>query len=119
MIIEQIVLLIYIFFFSTVDSCTTTAYMPMYSFLCQQGRYAILHVNYRGSTGFGKAALESITGKIGSQDVEDVKLLTEAALERNQLLLDSDRVGTFNEKYDLSLITIMHNLKNSPLLLAN
>jgi len=74
-------------------SCSTTAYMPMYSFLCQQGRYAILHVNYRGSTGFGKGALNSITGNIGSQDVEDVKLLTEAALERNKQTLDSDRVG--------------------------
>ena len=53
--------------------------MPMYSFLCQHGHYAILHVNYRGSTGFGRKALESLTGKIGSQDVDDVKLLTEAA----------------------------------------
>jgi acylaminoacyl-peptidase len=70
----------------------------MYSFLCQQGGYAVLHVNYRGSTGFGKSALESLTGKIGSQDVEDVKLLTEAALERYPHILDSDRVGMFHSQ---------------------
>ena len=71
--------------------------MPVYSFLCEHGRYAILHVNYRGSTGFGKSALESRAGKIGSQDVEDVKLLTEATLQRNAHLLDADRVGVCNK----------------------
>ena len=31
----------------------------------------MLSVNYRGSTGFGKALLDSLPGNIGSQDVDD------------------------------------------------
>jgi acylaminoacyl-peptidase len=52
-------------------SCTPTTYMPAYAFLCASG-YAILHVNYRGSTGFGQRAVESLPGNIGDIDVKDI-----------------------------------------------
>ena len=38
-------------------------------------------VNYRGSAGFGDASLESLLGKIGVQDVEDVHRAALKALE--------------------------------------
>ncbi|KAL7525817.1 hypothetical protein ACHAWF_001516, partial [Thalassiosira exigua] len=38
-------------------TCMSTSYMPSYVFLCRWG-YVVLHVNFRGSTGFGQDALE-------------------------------------------------------------
>lgn len=35
-------------------------------------------VNYRGSTGFGQDSILSLIGQIGSQDVKDVQVLTDA-----------------------------------------
>ena len=40
------------------------------AFLVSRG-FAVLSVNYRGSTGFGKALLDSLPGNIGTQDVDD------------------------------------------------
>lgn len=60
--------------------------------MCQHGGYAILHCNYRGSSGFGQNALESLAGTAGSLDVEDVVHLTKHALASNDAL-DSSRVG--------------------------
>jgi len=74
-------------------SCTTTGYTPSYAFLCEHGKYAVLHVNYRGSSGFGQSALESLAGNAGSQDVDDVVHLTERVLFSFSDILDSSRVG--------------------------
>jgi acylaminoacyl-peptidase len=62
-----------------------------YGFLCKQGGYAILHVNFRGSTGFGQSALQSLAGKAGSLDVLDVVAATHAAIKMGRI--DPDRVG--------------------------
>ena len=35
--------------------------------------YSVLLVNYRGSTGYGQALVESLFGKVGRQEVDDVK----------------------------------------------
>ena len=72
-------------------TCMSTTFFPNYGFLCKHGRYAILHVNFRGSTGFGQAALESLAGNAGSLDVLDVVAATRAAIDLG--VVDSDRIG--------------------------
>ncbi|GJP44976.1 hypothetical protein CLOM_g4369 [Closterium sp. NIES-68] len=50
---------------------STTNFVMPYAYLCALG-YAVLHVNYRGSLGFGEEALQSLPKHIGRQDVSDV-----------------------------------------------
>ena len=69
-----------------------TAFVPSYALLATQG-YAVLHVNFRGSTGFGSAALESLPGRVGTQDVADVLAATKTALALEPEALDPARVG--------------------------
>jgi len=52
-------------------SVSLTSYSKSVAFLSSLG-YSLLIVNYRGSLGFGEDALQSLPGKIGSQDVNDV-----------------------------------------------
>ncbi|XP_050219086.1 acylamino-acid-releasing enzyme-like isoform X2 [Mercurialis annua] len=52
-------------------SVTLSNFSKNLAFLSSIG-YNLLIVNYRGSLGFGEEALQSILGKIGSQDVNDV-----------------------------------------------
>lgn len=42
--------------------------------------YSLLIVNYRGSIGYGEEALQSLLGKIGSQDVNDVLTAVDHAI---------------------------------------
>ncbi|TSN76509.1 Acylamino-acid-releasing enzyme [Bagarius yarrelli] len=51
-----------------------------------------IHVNYRGSTGFGQDGIESLLGNIGSQDVKDVQRAVQHVLHNNKTL-DPDRVA--------------------------
>lgn len=70
-----------------------TAFVPAYAFLCATQGFAVLHVNFRGSTGFGTTALESLPGRVGAQDVGDVLAATKAALALEPDALDPTRVG--------------------------
>lgn len=54
--------------------------------------FAVLMVNYRGSTGFGQDAIESLLGNVGSQDVKDVHRAVLCTLQ-NETTLDPDRVA--------------------------
>ena len=50
-------------------SCMTTSYVASYTFLCLHLGAAVLHVNYRGSTGFGQDSIDSLLGKILSRSL--------------------------------------------------
>ncbi|XP_049609546.1 S9 family peptidase [Syngnathus scovelli] len=54
--------------------------------------FAVLMVNYRGSTGFGQDNILSLIGHIGSQDVKDVQRAVLAALQ-SHTTLDPNRVA--------------------------
>uniref|UniRef100_A0A665T5B3 acylaminoacyl-peptidase n=1 Tax=Echeneis naucrates TaxID=173247 RepID=A0A665T5B3_ECHNA len=54
--------------------------------------FAVLMVNYRGSTGFGQDSILSLIGQIGSQDVKDVQTAVLTALQ-NDLTLDPKRLA--------------------------
>ncbi|GMH64753.1 hypothetical protein TrRE_jg11191, partial [Triparma retinervis] len=71
-------------------SMTHAGYIPSYQFLASLG-YAVLHVNYRGSVGFGEKYLKSLPGRCGEFDVEDVREATRLAVEKHGL--DPDRIG--------------------------
>ncbi|MFP4590985.1 MAG: S9 family peptidase [Halobacteriales archaeon] len=65
--------------------------------LAAQG-YSVLQVNYRGSTGRGRAFVEALIGDWGGAEQGDVAVATEAALERFDWL-DADRVAVFGGSY--------------------
>ncbi|KAM4570719.1 acylamino-acid-releasing enzyme [Fundulus diaphanus] len=48
--------------------------------------FAVLMVNYRGSTGFGQDSIMSLIGQIGSQDVKDVQRAVMTALQSDKTL---------------------------------
>lgn len=53
--------------------------------------FAVLMVNYRGSTGFGQDSILSLIGRIGEQDVKDVQRAVLTALQSDSTL-DPQRV---------------------------
>jgi acylaminoacyl-peptidase len=65
-------------------------YVPSLAFLAASG-FAVLQVNYRGSTGAGQAALESLLGKAGRQDVDDCLAALDAAAAAG--LVDASRAA--------------------------
>lgn len=53
--------------------------------------FAILFVNYRGSTGLGQSSLETLLGRVGTQDVNEVVQATRWALAQSQWALDAHK----------------------------
>eukprot|EP00980_Cylindrotheca_fusiformis_P020564 scaffold7641_cov115-Cylindrotheca_fusiformis.AAC.10 len=70
-------------------SCSISAYVPGFAFLASH--YALLFPNYRGSTGFGQAAVESLLTHIGTKDVQDVMAMTKHAVKTYDL--DQSKIG--------------------------
>ncbi|XP_078683967.1 acylamino-acid-releasing enzyme-like [Branchiostoma floridae x Branchiostoma belcheri] len=67
--------------------------------LCQLG-FAVLMVNYRGSLGFGQDFVESLPGKVGTQDVTDMQHAVNTVVEsegvsKDQLFLCGGSHGGF------------------------
>ena len=72
-------------------SCSTTSFVPSYAYLCSHGGYAVLMVNYRGSTGFGKSSIDSLPTRIGMLDVGDVIAATQDVVASG--VVDENRIG--------------------------
>ncbi|XP_014394445.1 PREDICTED: acylamino-acid-releasing enzyme [Myotis brandtii] len=71
-------------------SSFVTAWMLFPAMLCKMG-FAVLLVNYRGSTGFGQDSILSLPGNVGHQDVKDVQFAVEQVLHEEHF--DKDRVA--------------------------
>ncbi|XP_009600933.1 acylamino-acid-releasing enzyme [Nicotiana tabacum] len=65
--------------------------------------YSLLIVNYRGSLGFGEEALQSLPGKIGSQDVNDVLAAIDHAV--NMGLADPAKIAVLGGSHGGFLTT--------------
>ncbi|XP_030541217.2 acylamino-acid-releasing enzyme-like [Rhodamnia argentea] len=61
-------------------SVSTSSFSKSEAFLSSLG-FSLLIVNYRGSLGFGEEALQSLPGKVGSQDVNDVLTAIDHTIE--------------------------------------
>ncbi|KAI3956988.1 hypothetical protein MKX01_001022 [Papaver californicum] len=71
-------------------SASSTDFNKNHAFLSTLG-YSLLIVNYRGSLGFGEEALQSLPGKVGSQDVNDVVAALDDIIEMG--LADPSKVA--------------------------
>jgi acylaminoacyl-peptidase len=72
-------------------SCTASNYAPGFAYLASH--YAVVFPNYRGSTGFGQAALESLLTRIGDVDVQDVMTFANHVVEKYGDVIDSTQIG--------------------------
>ncbi|KAG2430962.1 hypothetical protein HXX76_009928 [Chlamydomonas incerta] len=71
-------------------TAVTLGWYPAYAYLVALG-YVVVVPNYRGSTGYGQAALASLPGTIGRNDVDDCMASVEAAVAEG--LVDRSRVS--------------------------
>jgi acylaminoacyl-peptidase len=69
-----------------------TIFISSMLYYCMNG-YSICMVNYRGSTGFGQACIESLPGKIGELDVQDTHAATVQALSLLGNKVDANKVS--------------------------
>ncbi|KAL0388499.1 UNVERIFIED_CONTAM: Acylamino-acid-releasing enzyme [Sesamum radiatum] len=65
--------------------------------------YSLLIVNYRGSLGFGEEALQSLPGKIGSQDVSDVLTAIDHVIDQG--LADPSKIAVLGGSHGGFLTT--------------
>lgn len=77
----------------------TSVYNPLAQFFATRG-YAVLEVNYRGSTGYGRAYMEKHAGSWGLYDVEDSRsgalhLVEQGLADRERLVIMGGSAGGF------------------------
>jgi acylaminoacyl-peptidase len=72
-------------------ACTVSNFAPGLAYLASH--YAVILPNYRGSTGFGQASLESLLSRIGQVDVQDVMACTNHVIEQYSEIIDTKRIG--------------------------
>ena len=72
----------------------TDTYISYASAFCKVG-FAVILVNYRGSTSDTTESLYSLPGKIGLQDVQDVKKVTELFLDQCDDICDRENIFLF------------------------
>ncbi|OVA05354.1 Peptidase S9 [Macleaya cordata] len=83
-------------------SVSLTNFNKSQAFLSSLG-YSLLIVNYRGSLGFGEEALQSLPGKVGSQDVNDVLAALDHVIEMG--LVDPSKVAVLGGSHGGFLTT--------------
>ena len=71
-------------------TCYPNQYFMPISFLVASG-YCVVLVNYRGSTGFGEASIQSLPGSIGTNDVHDCMIALENAISEGWA--DPDKIA--------------------------
>ncbi|KAL2613487.1 hypothetical protein R1flu_025179 [Riccia fluitans] len=71
-------------------SVSQTTYSRVLAFLSALG-FSLLHVNYRGSLGFGEESVQSLLGNVGRQDVGDVLIAVEYVISKG--LADREKIG--------------------------
>lgn len=69
-------------------SAVSTSFVLAYAFLCLHLKAAVLHVNYRGSPGFGQGSVLSLPGQISTNDIADVMTALHSTFD---LTIDSSR----------------------------
>ncbi|KAK6161473.1 hypothetical protein DH2020_004854 [Rehmannia glutinosa] len=83
-------------------SVSLSSFSKSSAFLASLG-YSLLIVNYRGSLGFGEEALQSLPGKIGSQDVNDVLTAIDYAIDNR--LADPSKIAVLGGSHGGFLTT--------------
>ncbi|KAL8481597.1 hypothetical protein ACS0TY_027926 [Phlomoides rotata] len=83
-------------------SVTLSSFSKSSAFLSSLG-YSLLIVNYRGSLGFGEEALQSLPGKIGSQDVSDVLTAVDHIIDKG--LADPSKIAVLGGSHGGFLTT--------------
>ncbi|KAL3626355.1 hypothetical protein CASFOL_029904 [Castilleja foliolosa] len=79
-----------------------TSFLKSNAFLASLG-YSLLIVNYRGSLGFGEEALQSLPGKVGSQDVNDVLTAIDYVVDKG--LADPSKIAVLGGSHGGFLTT--------------
>ena len=78
-------------------------YISYVSAFCKVG-FVVILANYRGSNGYTVESLYSLPGKIGSQDVQDVKKVLELFLDQYGAICDHQNIFTYGGSHGGFLI---------------
>ena len=79
-------------------SSHTLDFSALYAMLIQSG-ISVLLINYRGTPGWTEQGIQSLIGKIGSQDVDDVKAIVDYCLKTYEI--DSEKLYIFGGSHGM------------------